>query len=65
MDAELLKAISLLNKKFGADTIVLGADIKDEVMGRMTTGSLALEVILGGGFPVNQWLEIVGEASNG
>jgi len=65
MDAELLKAISLLNKKFGSDTIVLGADIKDEVMGRMTTGSLALDVILGGGFPVNQWHEIVGEASNG
>jgi recombination protein RecA len=65
MDAELLKAITLLNKKFGSDTIVLGADIKDEVMGRMTTGSLALDVILGGGFPVNQWHEIVGEASNG
>lgn len=65
MDADLLKAITLLNKKFGSDTIVLGADIKDEVMGRMTTGSLALDVILGGGFPVNQWHEIVGEASNG
>jgi recombination protein RecA len=31
----------------------------------MTSGSLALDVILGGGFPVNQWHEIVGEASNG
>ena len=65
MNTELLKAIAQLNKKFGSDMIVLGADIKDEVLGRMTTGSLALDVILGGGFPVNQWHEIVGEASNG
>ena len=65
MNADLVKAITQLNKKFGSDMIVLGADIKDEVLGRMTTGSLALDVILGGGFPVNQWHEIVGEASNG
>jgi recombination protein RecA len=65
MDADLAKAISKLNKKFGDELIILGSNIKDEVMGRMTTGSLALDVILGGGFPVNQWHEVVGEASNG
>jgi recombination protein RecA len=65
MDADLAKVIAKLNKKFGEEMIVLGSNIKDEVMGRMTTGSLALDVILGGGFPVNQWHEIVGEASNG
>jgi recombination protein RecA len=65
MDADLAKTISQLNKKFGSDLIVLGADIKDDVMGRMTTGSLAIDVILGGGFPINQWHEIIGEASNG
>jgi recombination protein RecA len=65
MHADLAKAISQLNKKFGEDLIVLGSDIKDDVIGRMTTGSLAIDVILGGGFPTNQWHEIVGEASNG
>jgi recombination protein RecA len=65
MNADLAKAIATLNKKFGEDLIVLGSDIKDDVIGRMTTGSLALDVILGGGLPVNQWHEIVGEASNG
>jgi recombination protein RecA len=65
MDADLAKAIAKLNKKFGSEMIVLGADIKDNVLGRMTTGSLAVDMILGGGFPVNQWHEIVGEASNG
>jgi recombination protein RecA len=65
MDLDLAKAIAKLNKKFGSEMIVLGADIKDDVLGRMTTGSLAVDMILGGGFPVNQWHEIVGEASNG
>lgn len=65
MDLDLAKAIAKLNKKFGSEMIVLGADIKDNVLGRMTTGSLAVDMILGGGFPVNQWHEIVGEASNG
>jgi recombination protein RecA len=64
MNADLAKALTSLNKKFG-NMIVLGSDIKDDVMGRMTTGSLALDMVLGGGFPVNQWHEIVGEASNG
>jgi recombination protein RecA len=65
MNGELLKVIAKLNKKFGVDTIVRGEDIRDDTIGRMTTGSLALDVILGGGFPTNQWHEIVGEASNG
>ena len=64
MNADLAKTLTALNKKFG-NMIVLGSDIKDDVMGRMTTGSLALDMVLGGGFPVNQWHEIVGEASNG
>jgi len=64
MNADLAKTLTALNKKFG-NMIILGSDIKNDVMGRMTTGSLALDVVLGGGFPVNQWHEIVGEASNG
>ena len=65
MNPDLAKAINQINKKLGSNIVVLGADIKDDLVARMTTGSLALDVILGGGFPVNQWHEIVGEASNG
>jgi len=65
MEPELLKAIAQLNKKFGSETIVLGTDVSETVVGRMTTGSLAIDVILGGGLPVNQWHEVIGEASNG
>jgi recombination protein RecA len=65
MNIDLVKVIKDLNKKFGNETVVLGADIRDDIVGRTTTGSLALDVTLGGGWPTNQWHEIVGEASNG
>lgn len=62
---DLAKVFSTINKKMGADTIVLGSDIRDDVMARVTTGSVAIDVALGGGWPVNQWHELIGEASNG
>lgn len=63
-NSEFLKVVAKLNKKFGNDTIVIGSQIRD-LSGRITSGSLALDVALGGGWPVNQWHEIVGEESNG
>ena len=65
LTGELAKVFSSINKKMGENTIVLGSDIRDDVMGRITTGSVAVDVALGGGWPINQWHEIVGEASNG
>ena len=65
MNAELTKVFAKINKKYGSDTIVLGSDIRDDVLSRLTTGSISLDVALGGGWPVNQWHEIIGEASNG
>ena len=61
---ELAKVFATINKKMGSDTIVLGSEIT-QGGGRLTTGSLAVDVALGGGWPVNQWHEIIGEASNG
>ena len=65
LTGELAKVILNINKKLGDDTIVLGSDIRDDIMGRITTGSVALDVALGGGWPLNQWHEIVGEESQG
>lgn len=65
MNADLAKVIAKINKKMGNETVVKGSDIRDDLIGRVTTGSLAVDVILGGGWPTNQWHEIVGEASNG
>lgn len=60
----LAKAFTAINKKMGTDTIVLGSEIIDQPT-RFTTGSVAIDVALGGGWPPNQWHEILGEASNG
>lgn len=61
----LVKVMSDLNKSFGNGTVIVGSQIRDDYMTRMPSGSLALDVALGGGWPANQWHEIVGEASNG
>lgn len=64
INPELLKVINKINKKMGADTIILGEKIQGTI-GRFTTGSLSFDVALGGGWPVNQWHELIGEESNG
>ena len=64
MNDELKKILAKINKKYGTDTIVLASEIK-EGTGRLTTGSISFDVALGGGWPINQWHELVGEASNG
>jgi recombination protein RecA len=64
LSGDLAKLVVSLNKKMGADTIVLASDITESGK-RFTTGSVAVDVALGGGWPANQWHEIIGEASNG
>lgn len=55
---EALVLVREINRKMGMDTVVLGSDMA--VPGRFTTGSLSLDVALGGGWPANQWVEIMG-----
>lgn len=62
--AELLKVINSLNKKMGDATVVLGSEIIPSPP-RFSTGSLSIDLALGGGWPANQWHELIGEASNG
>jgi recombination protein RecA len=63
VDAEAVRAS--LNKRFGAGTVVRGAELAKVVIDRIPSGSLGLDVILGGGWPVNQWHEIIGIESSG
>jgi recombination protein RecA len=58
---EIVKAV---NKNHGEDVVVLGSRVTEE-MPRITTGLLAYDMMLGGGWPVNQWSEIVGDESSG
>jgi recombination protein RecA len=63
LNAEVLKVAALVNKKHGDNTVVLASKV--QLPKRITTGSLTLDVVLGGGWPMNHWVEVVGEASHG
>ena len=63
LSEDVLSLVRDINRKRGADTVVLGSDMA--VPGRFTTGSLSLDVALGGGWPANQWAEIIGLESAG
>lgn len=63
LSEDALALVREVNKKLGPDTVVLGSDMA--IPGRFTTGSLSLDVALGGGLPANQWTEIVGQESAG
>jgi recombination protein RecA len=58
---EIARAV---NKKFGDEVVVQGSRISEKLP-RITTGMLAFDMMLGGGWPVNQWSEIVGDESSG
>jgi recombination protein RecA len=60
----LSSIISSIQKKYGDDIIVKGSAV-NQAMTRITTGVLAFDLMLGGGWPVNQWSEIIGEESSG
>jgi recombination protein RecA len=60
----LQSIVSSVNKKYGVGTLVQGSDIKEPTP-RITTGILAFDLMLGGGWPMNQWSEIIGNESSG
>ena len=63
INSEALKIVAQINKKLGPGTVITASQtIMPE---RITTGSLTLDVVLGGGWPMNRWVELVGEASHG
>jgi recombination protein RecA len=49
-----------INKKIGNEMVVLASEVSDAVP-RRTSGSLGLDLILGGGWPANQWSEVIGD----
>ena len=57
--------MAAINKKLGANSVVIGKDIRADLISRVTTGSTTFDYVLGGGFPANQWNELIGEASHG
>ena len=62
---EARKIVATLNKKFGDNVVVLASSIRSDLIPRITSGSITLDYVLGGGFPGNQWNELIGEPSHG
>ncbi len=65
INAEAAKVMAQINKRFGDNVVVLGEDIRGDLLKRITTGSTTFDYVLGGGFPSNQWNELIGEPSHG
>ncbi len=65
INPEALKIMAQINKKIGEGSVVIGQDIRSDLIERASTGSTTFDYILGGGFPTNQWNELVGEPSHG
>lgn len=61
--AEVMKIAAQINKKLGTGTVLPASHVK--LAERIPTGSLTLDVVLGGGWPMNHWVEIIGDPSHG
>jgi recombination protein RecA len=57
--------IKSINAKAKAQVLVRGSDLRNITYQRATTGALALDLMLGGGWPLNCWNEIIGMESSG
>ena len=64
MTPELALVIKDINKKHGDETVFMAGDIQGPLP-RFESGSLGLDMILGGGWPGNTWNELIGESSHG
>ena len=52
-----------LLKKFGSNAIIMGADHQKAQYGRISTGSIDLDLKLGGGIPIGRISQISGAKS--
>ena len=64
LSPEVLKLVNDLNKKFGDNAIQVGIPKEREVVKRIPTGSITLDIALGGGIPEGRFIEISGNESS-
>ena len=63
--AAIQKACAALQAKFGKESVNFLGNNKIEPIPRIPTGSIALDRITGGGYPLGRMIEIFGPASSG
>lgn len=62
LSKEARAAGALVNKRFGAGTIVVASEVPE--LKTLSTGSVSVDIAFGGGLPANQWAEFVGTESS-
>ena len=65
MPSEIDALIALINRKQKEELLVPGSSLRNITYQRATTGSLTFDLMLGGGWPLNCWNEIIGHESSG
>jgi len=65
MPNEIDALIASINRKAKEDVLVRGSALRHLTWQRATTGALALDLGLGGGWPLNCWNEVIGNESSG
>lgn len=63
VNKEVRALVEKINKEAKSEVVVVASDIK--ISKRFPTGSLSLDVATGGGWPANQWIEVLGLESHG
>jgi recombination protein RecA len=61
----VLEVMAEINRDYGPETVVWGSQLRFLDVPRISSGSLALDTALGGGWTVNAWHEIYGDESSG
>lgn len=61
---ELQALMNKLNKKFGENSLITGEEMQNLVVERIPTGSVALDIDLGGGIPIGRFTQISGALSS-
>ena len=65
MNDKVKKAIADIDKKWGKGQAIVSLTEKDATVKRCSSGSLALDIALGGGYPYGRIIEIFGPESSG
>lgn len=64
-DQELEKVLGDLRKRFGSEIVMMLGDNTGAKVDRISSGSLTLDLALGGGFPKGRVIEVYGPESSG
>src|SRR5262245_37107942 len=62
---EIDALVAAVNRKQKETVLVRGHELRHQTWRRAPTGSLAFDLMLGGGWPLNNWSEIIGQESSG